>query len=84
MREELLKQQKELLELQKRKVELELLQTKAILEEQQKKLENQAASLISEPLVCAVFTIIFEFCFVLVLFLFNHSMFCDGISSRGR
>ncbi|XP_073993969.1 uncharacterized protein isoform X3 [Rhodnius prolixus] len=53
MREELLKQQKELLELQKRKVELELLQTKAILEEQQKKLENQAASLISEPLVGA-------------------------------
>ncbi|XP_073991585.1 uncharacterized protein [Rhodnius prolixus] len=49
MREELLKQQKELLELQKRKVELELMQTKAILEEQQKKLENQTAGLISEP-----------------------------------
>ncbi|KAK9497364.1 hypothetical protein O3M35_004697 [Rhynocoris fuscipes] len=48
IREELLKQQKELLELQKRKVELELLQTKAILEEQQKKLENQAAVFISE------------------------------------
>uniref|UniRef100_A0A224X4V7 Pre-mRNA cleavage complex 2 protein Pcf11 n=1 Tax=Panstrongylus lignarius TaxID=156445 RepID=A0A224X4V7_9HEMI len=53
MREELLKQQKELLELQKRKVELELLQTKAILEEQQKKLENQAAGFISEPVVDA-------------------------------
>lgn len=51
MREELLKQQKELLELQKRKVELELMQTKAILEEQQKKLENQAAGFISEPVI---------------------------------
>ena len=45
MREQLLKQQKELLELQKQKIELELLQAQAAVAQQQRQIEKQAGTL---------------------------------------